>query len=237
MKNFNIIVILIILCISTQCYATEEDDYCDDDIECDNVIVPDPFERINRHIFNINNKLDNNIIIPLVETYRKVLPKIWLRKRVEDFFINLYEPSYIVNNLLQKNMRGFFVSIFRFLVNSTVGFLGLFDISSKLGVNGAPEDFSSTMYNWNMPAGPYIIMPVIGPSNPRNIIGKGADIMFDPMSMALPPFWIPLRLFMDLIIKKNQYLSITQNVSQFSIDDYAMIRSLYYQTIYAQNKQ
>lgn len=131
----------------------------------------DPLESINRKIYAVNDVADKVVLRPVASAYDKVLPKP-AKTGVRNFFRNLGEPLNVVNNLLQGKFDRALSSTYRFAVNSTVGLLGLIDVSDKLGVEAAPEDLGQTLAAWGVKPGPYIVVPLVGPTNLRDGIGR-----------------------------------------------------------------
>ena len=130
----------------------------------------DPMERLNRSVYKFNNAADKAILRPVANGYRSVVPTP-ARNGVRNFFNNLNEPLFAVNNLLQGKVDRSLSSVFRFVVNSSIGVFGLFDVSSKMDVNAAPEDLGQTLAVWGVKSGPYIMLPLLGPSNIRDSLG------------------------------------------------------------------
>lgn len=145
--------------------------------------VSDPLEPLNRAIYRFNFELDTYVYLPIVNAYRYVVPE-FLRTGVSNFFSNLYEITYANNGLLQGRPEVASRAVIRFAVNSTVGFLGLFDVATRLGVHRQPEDFGQTLGWWGVPAGPYLVLPVLGPSGVRDGTGLAVDFA---ASLYVPP--------------------------------------------------
>ena len=132
---------------------------------------PDPLEGLNRSIYAFNNKADKYILRPVANGYHSVMPDP-AEKSVYTFFSNLGEPLSIVNNLLQGKLDGALNSTYRFTVNSTVGLFGLFDVAKHLGVDRKREDFGQTLAIWGVKPGPYLMLPLVGPTNLRDGISN-----------------------------------------------------------------
>ena len=143
--------------------------------------VSDPLEGLNRGVYALNEGLDKAIIGPVARGYQAVLPRV-LRKRVSNVSSNLSEPINFVNELLQFDLDDAGVSLTRFFVNSTIGLGGLFDVASKdPELQYQKEDFGQTLGTYNVPAGPYLVLPLLGPSNLRDIVGRTGDIVANPV--------------------------------------------------------
>lgn len=130
----------------------------------------DPFEKMNRSILEFNLDVDRVLLKPAAKSYHKVVPTP-VRKGIGNFFSNLWEPMTIVNDLLQGKVGQATNDTLRFLVNTTAGVLGIFDVASALNLPKHKEDFGQTLAVWGVPAGPYLVSPFLGPSNLRDTTG------------------------------------------------------------------
>ena len=139
----------------------------------------DPYEGFNRSMLGFNLALDEAVLEPASEAYTAVTPR-WGRDRVGDFFTNLGEPVTFVNELLQGNVDGATETGARFVVNSTVGLGGLFDMARFRGVEAHDEDFGQTLAVWGVDSGPYLVLPLLGSTNPRDLLGFGVDRAITP---------------------------------------------------------
>ena len=133
--------------------------------------INDPFEDLNRDIFIFNEKLDEKLLKPAALTYRKVTPQ-FARTAVTNFFNNLEEIDTTINQVLQGEIKYAFNDAGRFVINSTVGLFGLIDVASKMGLEKHEEDFGQTLGVWGFDSGPYIMIPFLGPSNPRDLLSR-----------------------------------------------------------------
>ena len=133
--------------------------------------INDPFEDLNRDIFIFNEKLDEKLLKPAAITYRKVTPQ-FARTGVTNFFNNLEEIDTTINQILQGEIKYAFNDAGRFVINSTVGLFGLIDVASKMGLERHEEDFGQTLGVWGFDSGPYIMIPFLGPSNPRDLLSR-----------------------------------------------------------------
>lgn len=127
----------------------------------------DPWENWNRKVFKFNDTLDTYALKPVAKGYGKVTPKP-VRRSVRNFFGNLGEPKNLVNNLLQGKPSAAGTDISRFMLNTTFGLLGLFDVASKMGLERSSEDFGQTLGKWGVGSGPYVVLPLLGPSTMRD---------------------------------------------------------------------
>ena len=130
----------------------------------------DPYEKANRAVLKFNLALDRKVLAPVARTYSRVLPNP-IRNGINNFFSNLWEPMTIVNDLLQGKFKMAAISTTRFLVNSTFGFFGLNEVASYLNLPPHREDFGQTLAVWGVPSGPYLVLPLLGPSGLRDTAG------------------------------------------------------------------
>lgn len=132
--------------------------------------INDPFEDINRSIFNFNESIDKNFLKPVAKVYSKTPEPI--KKGVTNFFNNLEEVETSINQVLQGKPKRAINDFSRFIVNSSLGICGFIDIASKLGMPSHDEDFAQTLALWGTPSGPYIMLPALGPSSLRDTLSK-----------------------------------------------------------------
>jgi phospholipid-binding lipoprotein MlaA len=140
----------------------------------------DPFEPMNRAVFSFNEVADDYLIKPIAEVYKFVLPE-FARTGVTNFFSNINDVLIAANNLLQAKPVEAANDIGRFLINSTIGVLGLFDVATDMGLDKNREDFGQTLGVWGVPDGPYVVLPLFGASNVRDTVGLVVDIETDFM--------------------------------------------------------
>lgn len=135
---------------------------------------PDPWEGFNRSVFEFNEVLDRNVAKPLAQGYQYITPKP-VDDSVTNFFSNLEDVLVIVNDVLQLKFGQALSDTGRVLINTTVGFFGFFDVASKIGLEKHNEDFGQTLGYWGVGSGPYLVLPVLGPSTLRDAFGTGAE--------------------------------------------------------------
>ena len=133
--------------------------------------ISDPFEDLNRDIFIFNEKLDEKLLKPAAIAYRKVTPQ-FARSGVTNFFNNLEEIDTTINQVLQGEIKYAYNDAGRFVINTTIGLFGLIDVASKMGLERHEEDFGQTLGVWGFDSGPYIMIPFLGPSNPRDLLSR-----------------------------------------------------------------
>jgi phospholipid-binding lipoprotein MlaA len=155
-------------------------------------VVWDPWEPLNRKIFGFNEFLDTKAIEPLAKAWAFVVPKP-VRTRVRNVFDNTLVPGIMLNTLLQGKPVAAAETLGRFLVNTTLGIGGLFDVATHGGVKRHDEDFGQTFGTWGIPPGPYLVLPLLGPSNPRDTVGGVGDRMATVWGF-FAPFWVGFAL-------------------------------------------
>jgi phospholipid-binding lipoprotein MlaA len=194
----------------------------------------DPLEDANRKIFAFNQFVDRNAIVPVAKAYRAVFPDP-VRDTFRDFLYNLREPLIFVNDALQGQFESAGKDVARFAVNSTIGIGGLVDVAGRWGVPYHEEDLGLTLGVWGVPEGPYLVVPVLGPSTPRDLGGQIAEGFGDPWNQLVTGnpwtlYWIPFaRGFVSGIDTRSRYIETLADIERTSLDYYATIRSLYRQ--------
>lgn len=143
--------------------------------------VYDPLEGWNRNVFAFNEVVDKATIEPVARAYRVATPGLF-RDGVHNFLTNLRQPVVFTNTVLQGNIDASGETVGRFLINSTLGVAGIFDVASSMGVAKHQEDFGQTLGVWGVHEGPFLMLPLLGPSNLRDAVGMGADSAFDPLT-------------------------------------------------------
>lgn len=137
------------------------------------MITYDPWERLNRFTYRFNARFDEALFLPAANIYRRVPSP--LRSGVHHFFSNLTEVDSVINYTLQGRLGRGLRSLGRFVINSTIGIGGLFDVAAKLKIPSAPTGFSTTLAKWGMHPGPYLVLPLLGPSTLRDGVGFLGD--------------------------------------------------------------
>lgn len=196
--------------------------------------VNDPLENVNRAMFEANYFLDGLILKPVASLYRD-LPPPAVRESMDNFLVNLGEPLNFINHTLQANVQGATNTLLRFVVNSTIGVLGIFDVASAwFDTPTQREDFGQTLAYWGVDDGPYAMLPILGPSNTRDTVGKIADFFMDPFRYVVDvrngeEEWARSRSITDGVSGRASILAATDDLEKNSVDYYAAIRSLYKQ--------
>ncbi len=146
---------------------------------------PDPFEGVNRRIFAFNEKMDKYALEPAAEGWSFITPEDF-RIALGKFFQNLKFPVRFLTNLGQGKVKRSGSELARFITNTTVGLLGFFDPASRFGLGKYPGDFGLMFGRWGVPSGPYWVIPLVGPSNPRDGVGYVFDSVLNPLAFAGP---------------------------------------------------
>ena len=194
----------------------------------------DPLEPMNRGIFAFNQVADKAILKPVAKGYRWAVPE-FIRTSVINLFVTLKQPAYFLNALLQGNVKDAFYVLERTGINLTFGCLGLFDVASELNIPAPDNDFGQTLAKWGWHnEGPFLMLPLIGPSNPRDAIGYGADALTNPLDWRLrhEPILVYGMTATEGFAKREKALELLDNLENSSTDYYAAMR-----TMYRQNRQ
>ena len=196
--------------MSTLSLASEEDD---------------PWESFNRPIFTFNDKLDTYALKPLAQGYQAVTPDP-VEESVHKFFGNLGDVKNLANDLLQGKFHDAGVDTSRVLFNTTFGLLGLFDVASKMDLKRSEEDFGQTLGTWGVETGPYVVLPLLGPSTVRDAFGKIPDTYVEPYRYVSD---VPVRNSargLDVVDTRASLLSAEKLITG---DKYIFIRNAYLQ--------
>jgi len=208
---------------------SESDDLEIAEVDSDN----DPLELLNRFTFSFNMALDTVIFQPVAAYYRFLFP-VQVRDSVRNVFRNLRSPLILINDLLQGETERAETTLVRFIVNSTVGVLGLFDVAADLGHPYHDEDFGQTLAVHGMGEGFYLVLPILGPSNPRDGAGLLADLYLNPLTYAFESVdaddWVVPRIAAEALDKRSRNIEVIEDLRRDSIDFYARVRSLYRQS-------
>jgi phospholipid-binding lipoprotein MlaA len=208
----------------------------DEDMELDDLIpagpqgaqIDDPWEGFNRAVFAVNDGLDRAILRPVAVGYGTIAPdrvKRWLRNS----FDNLKGPVRFANDLLQGEFEAARTTAERFFFNTTIGFLGLFDHATDLGLKRHPADFGQTLNAYGVTSGPYLVLPLLGPTTVRDGIGSGVDTAFSPLTYitgALDGLAVKAG---DVVTLRESLVEPIDELRANSIDFYAAIRSIWAQ--------
>jgi phospholipid-binding lipoprotein MlaA len=191
----------------------------------------DPWEPTNRAIFNFDVKLDHFIAAPVAKSYNATVPQP-VRESVHNALDNLHAPVVLVNDVLQGDGDKAADTFGRFIVNSTVGLAGLIDVAAKVGIPGHENDFGTTLGMAGAQEGSYLVLPLMGPKPPRDLVGTGVDIAFDPLTYITwnnSTLYTIVRAGLTVLDERAANIDSVESIERSSIDFYASTRSLYRQ--------
>lgn len=191
----------------------------------------DPLEPGNRFFYRINDGLDTYVLRPVAVAYRSVVPGA-VRRPIHNVLANVSSPVVFANDVLQAKSRRAGTSMMRFLINSTAGIGGLFDVASDLGYPEHDADFGVTLALWGVGPEPFLFLPVLGPSNPRDAAGFGADFALDPLTYASFGGSAALgysRFGLGAVDARERNIDTVDSIKKTALDPYATFRSLYRQ--------
>lgn len=194
--------------------------------------IEDPFEKTNRVIFAFNQGVDGFLVNPALVVYTFFVPPP-LRRGVQNVFNNLNEPASMVSHFFQGRNKDGRRTLLRFLINSTLGLLGLFDVAKRMGIERTPNNFNNTLQYWGITAGPYTVWPVLGPFSMRDSLGGIVDFFLDPFNAIT---WgldanelLNWKVGIFYAVEREKYWKEVEGLKENAVDAYAMVRSLYFQ--------
>ncbi len=191
----------------------------------------DPFEATNRDILVLNQHLDEIFFVPTVKRYLS-LPET-VRLGVGNFLRNLAAPTVFVNDILQGKPDRAGTTLARFVLNTGPGLGGLFDPATRLGLAHHNEDFGQTLATWGVGEGPFVMLPLLGPNNPRDTVGLAMDtFVLDPTNYIRVKqhlWWSAGRQYVRVLDLRSQTFETLQGIERSSVDYYAGLRNLYRQ--------
>jgi len=208
--NISKITILFLIIFSTTIFSTEVD----------------PFQEINEKTHNFNLVLDKQLATPVARIYKKVTPDL-VEKSITNFTHNIEDLSIAINNILQGKINNGISDLLRFTVNSSLGVLGFFDVASNLGFEKHDEDFGQTLATWGVGAGPYIVLPGLGPSNLRDTLSMLPDAFLTPLYVIDHDRTSYSLTAIDIVETRARYLGLESVVIG---DDYLFYRDAYLQS-------
>ena len=189
----------------------------------------DPLEPMNRAVFDANDAIDTAVLKPIAEGYREAVPQFF-RDRIRAFVDNLQEPRIFVNNLLQLRINEAGFTFARFYVNSTLGLAGLFDVASAHDLPRQTGDFGQTLAVWRVDSGPYLVLPLLGPSNFRDAFGAAVDFYTTPPAHLVPGatgWWITAGTYaVSGIDLRARNIETLDQIKEHALDYYAQFRSI-----------
>jgi phospholipid-binding lipoprotein MlaA len=188
----------------------------------------DPFEPFNRNVYRFNNEVDQAILRPAARAYRAALPE-FIRSSIGNVFSNIGDIRTALNNALQGKFSDAYADFGRFAMNSTLGMLGLFDIASMAGVEKHREDFGQTLGRWGFGDGPFIMLPILGPSNGRDLAALPVDFATDPVTY-INPTSVAVEVSATRIVdRRAELLDASKILHDAALDEYQFVRDGYLQ--------
>ena len=186
----------------------------------------DPFQNLNEKTHNLNQSLDQSIATPIAKVYRKVTPD-FVELGITNFTDNIEDVNIALNNLLQAKIKDGLSDILRFTINSTIGVLGFFDVASSMGLQKHSEDFGQTLAVWGVSDGPYIVLPILGPSSLRDTLARIPEAFMTPLLLIDHDRTGYELTAIDLLDKRARYLGLESIVVG---DEYLFYRDAYFQS-------
>jgi len=188
----------------------------------------DPIEGFNRKIFWFNDKVDVYVLEPVAKGWDFVAPRR-VQTSVSNFFGNLRFPINTINDVLQLKPIDAGKDVGRFAVNTTVGVLGFFDPAADWGMPPREQDFGQTLAHWRVPSGPYLVLPFVGPSNPRDAVGFGADYAFSVAPFFVDQIYLWGAFVVRAVNDRALILKEVEDAKHGSLDYYVAVRNAYVQ--------
>ena len=191
----------------------------------------DPYEKTNRSIFSFDQALDHAVARPVAVFYNHAVPE-FARDGVHNFLSNLDAPVTFGNDVLQGSPDRAGQTLGRMVINSTIGLGGLVDVAAKMGIAPHEEDFGQTLGVWGVGEGPYLVVPLTGPSNPRDSVGTVVDYFMDPLTYMKwnnSTLYMGIRTGMGFVDLRARNVDNLDQIERTSVDLYATTRSLYRQ--------
>lgn len=195
----------------------------------------DPYEDVNRKIFAFNESVYENVFFPIARGYRNITTPT-IRARISSITANLDEPISTFNYMLQLKPKETLISMSRFVINTTLGLGGMFDVATGWGLGQDTTSLNQTLAEWCVADGPYLVVPLMGPNNPRSFVGSSADFIADPV------YWITYNdanwrakisysyTAVKYTNKFEGYMDFYNDLKENSVDFYATLRSAYLQS-------
>ncbi|MEM7651289.1 MAG: VacJ family lipoprotein [Pseudomonadota bacterium] len=227
-KNFTAFIGLFAAVLLVSACASDNSD----GVMAGDVVVSDPFESTNRAVFSFNNAVDDAIIHPIAKGYNAVLPAP-ARTGVDNALKNLRSPVNFANQVLQGDLDGAGDVFVRAVINTLLGLGGLVDLAGHEGIEYEVEDFGQTLAKWGVDHGPYLVVPIVGPSSARDYVGFAVDAFADPLRWYL--FNIGQegifygKAGLEYLNLRASLVEVLEDLEKSSIDYYAATRSAYYQ--------
>ncbi|MDR0580886.1 MAG: VacJ family lipoprotein [Holosporaceae bacterium] len=205
---------MILLFLLTSCSTTRDN--------------PDPHKEFNKDMLGLNLAIDKNVLKPVSSTYKEVTPDV-MRESISNFLINLKEPFYFLNYLVTAEGENATNALFRFVINSTIGIFGLFDIGEQIGLEKAETSHKSTLKKYGVPTGDYLVLPILGSSSTRDAIAEPISWFADPVGYFIGFPYMFAKAVLTIIHERAENSGMIDSVLRDSMDVYAITKNLYFQ--------
>ena len=191
-------------------------------------LAKDPFERYNRAVFNLNDSIDNAVLKPVAAAYRQAVPSP-VRGGVSNFFNNIEDAWSLLNSVLQARPRNAIDNYMRVVVNTFFGLGGILDVAGEMGIERHTEDFGKTLGRWGVPAGPYVVFPLYGPTTLRDSFAISFENRNDLLNPIKPASDRYLVMGLRLVDQRTELLRVTGFLDDAALDRYSFARDAFLQ--------
>ncbi|MFH0134737.1 VacJ family lipoprotein [Variovorax sp. VaC1] len=188
----------------------------------------DPFESMNRGVSRFNETVDDAVLVPVATAYQRALPSM-VRSGVNNFFNNIGDVWSLANNVAQLKLQGSAETFMRLNVNTFFGLGGLLDVASDAGISRHEEDFGQTLGYWGVGPGPYVVLPLLGPSTLRDTVAKPLDYYGDPLAHMEDVRWRNSLTALRVVDTRSQYLRAGRLLGDAALDKYSFTRDAFLQ--------
>lgn len=194
---------------------------------------PDPHRTFNKNAMEFNNDVDDYVLRPLAVCYDTAVPDV-VKGSFYNFFLNWKEPYHIVNYTLEFEGENASTSLFRFLINSTIGILGLFDVAEFIGLDGNPTNHQATLTKLDVPNGDYLVLPIFGASSTRDAIAEPISWFADPVGYFIGLPYMLLKAGLSAVDNRAAHMAVIDNAKKDPDSMYATMKSIYTQKYVSQ---
>ena len=188
--------------------------------------LADPWEPFNRAMFRFNQDLDQGLVLPWTDAYVTLVPEL-LRIGVGNFFANAQDAWSSINNLLQGKFDRSVMMTMRFATNTVFGGLGVIDVATAVGMERFPEDFGQTLGVWGFAPGPYLVLPLFGPSTVRDAVGLPLDLAASPYYSINQDAFRPFLTVLGVLNSRSQLMSASKALDAIALDRYSFVRDAF----------
>ncbi len=202
------------LCLLTACSATVDN--------------PDPHRTFNENALEFNMDVDDYVLRPLAAGYDTIAPEV-IQESISNFLMNWKEPFYCINYAVSFDAEHATNSVFRFVINSTLGILGLFDVAEQIGLEKAETSYKATLKEMEIPNGDYLVLPVFGPSSTRDAIAEPISWFADPVGYFIGFPYMLLKAIASAISDRASNMQLVDNMKKDQATLYSTMKSIYFQ--------